>query len=154
MYILPFFTDTIHKCRLKGHFRMNKHRKSLYRKTALCAAAALPILFFLIWAIRCAREPSAVYTGAEDNNSIYYSSNPYASQENEASAPINSKTVKIYTVRIQDGRISVFEENGTAPLYTIDTPPSRLPYADRLLLEAGIRASSFEEACRLIEDYE
>ena len=133
---------------------MNKPHRSPYRKIAPGVACALPVLLFAAWIVSSSREPAAVYADTKDNNSIYYSSNAYASQENAASAPINTKTVKNYTVRIQNGRISVFEDHSDEPLYTIDTPPERLPDADRLLLTHGIRADSFEEACRLIEDYE
>ncbi len=133
---------------------MNKPHRSSYRKTALCFACALPVLLSVAWIAGTSREPKAIYADTKDNNSIYYSSNTYASQENAASMPINSKTVKNYTVRIQNGKISVFEDDSPSPLYTIDTPPERLPDADRLLLNRGIRAASFEEACRLIEDYE
>lgn len=133
---------------------MNKHHNSPYRKIALYFASALPVLLLAAWIAGTAREPKAIYADTKDNNSIYYSSNAYASQENAASVPINSKTVKNYTVRIQNGRISVFVDGDPSPLYTIDTPPERLPETDRWLLEAGIRAESFEEACRLIEDYE
>lgn len=133
---------------------MNKQGKSLYRKTALCIFSAAAVLLSVILPVFHTDEPKAIYADANDNSSVYYISNTDASQENTASLPPNSRNVKNYTVRIQDEKISIFEGNNPIPLYSIDTPPSHLPEADLLLLETGISVNTFEEACRLIEDYE
>ncbi len=133
---------------------MNERRKSLYMRTALYIAVPAFMLLSVILAVIFTGEPQAVYADTKDNSSVYYISNADASQGNTASRLPNSRNIKNYTVRIQNGKISVFEKNDPSPLYTIDTPPSRLPTADRILLEAGISAETFEEACRLLEDYE
>ena len=136
---------------------MDHHKKrrkiSLYRETApLLVLFGLLMLFLLAAAI--AKRPDAVYAEANHNDSIYYSPNPMSSQESPGPAEANSKNIKIYTVRLQEGVISIFENSTEEPLYSIDTPVSHLPAADRLLLEQGIRTDSLSAAYKLIEDYE
>lgn len=98
--------------------------------------------------------PQAVPADTNETDSVYYSSIPEASQESVSPTPANSKIIKNYVICIQDGAISIFEEGSQTPLHTIDTPPSRLPEADRRLLETGIRIDSLPAAYKLIEDYE
>ena len=98
--------------------------------------------------------PPAIPADTNETDSVYYSSIPEASQESGSPAPANSKYIKNYVICIQGDSIAIFEEGRTAALYTIDTPVSRLPETDRLLLETGIRTDSLEAAFKLIEDYE
>ena len=133
---------------------MKDHRTPLYWKIAAYIAIPMLLLLSVIPAGILTEEPESVYADTKDNSSVYYISNAQASQENTVSATPNSRNIKKYAVKIQNGKISVFEKDNPTPLYTIETPPSRLPAADRLLLEIGIQAETFEEACRLIEDYE
>ena len=133
---------------------MKDHRTPLYWKIAAYIAIPMLLLLSVIPAGILTEEPESVYADTKDNSSVYYISNAQASQENTVSATPNSRNIKKYAVKIQNGKISVFENDNPTPLYTIETPPSRLPAADRLLLETGIQAETFEEACGLIEDYE
>ena len=134
---------------------MSPKRKTL---RAVLTGKTVPWLLLLLlipcMAILLQRERSAVTAGANENISIYYSPNKTASQENETEDPGNSRNIKNYTIRLHNGAIAIFEDGSSRPLYTADTPASRLPAADRLLLENGIRAETLTEAYRMIEDYE
>ena len=137
---------------------MNIRNKLLH--SAFLREAAPWALLLLLTAILAAaaafsaREPGAVTADAKDNSSVYYSPNDTASQENLAEDPMNSRIIKNYTIRLHEGTIAIFEDENPAPLYTIETPVTHLPQADRLLLEAGIHAETLSEAYRMIEDYE
>ena len=129
------------------------------RLYTLCAAlfAAAAVLFAVT--VSALKPPAAVdAAGTGDNTIIDYTANEKTSQENESYAARNSENIQnsvpSYVVRAHEGRIAVFEGSGSAPLYTIDTPLSRLPESDRLLLEEGIPAESIADAYRIIEDYE
>lgn len=134
-------------------------RNKLLRTAFLREAAPWALLLLLtallaVAAAFSAREPGAVTADANENSSVYYSSNDTASQENEAEQPMNSRIIKNYTIRLHNDSIAIFENGNPEPLYTIDTPITHLPETDRLLLEAGIRTDSLTDAYRLIEDYE
>ena len=136
---------------------MDLHRKIL---RALFSKKAVPwvLLSFLAVtlsaAILAAPQETAVPVGAAENISIYYNSYETASQENACEDCVNSKNVQKYSIRLYEGTIAIFEENNPTPLYRADTPVSRLPAADRLLLQRGLYAETLREAYRLIEDYE
>ncbi len=60
-----------------------------------------------------------------------------------------------YTVKEYNGKISVFENGSSEPLYSLDSPFVRdLPDYDRELLTKGIKAGSDEELLRILEDYD
>ena len=59
-----------------------------------------------------------------------------------------------YTIRAFEDSVAIFKNGEPNPVYSIDTPLSRLTDADRTLLTAGIRVESLAEAYKRIEDYE
>ena len=58
-----------------------------------------------------------------------------------------------WTVGIWQGRVAVFEGEGTNPIRVMETPVSALPEADRKALEAGIRVDDPVVLAGLLEDY-
>lgn len=120
----------------------------------LVSAAVLAAATFI--ALRPPAAPAAA--GAEGNISEHYTPNEGASQENSASTAGNSENIQNsappYAVRAWGERIAVFREGDPVPLHTIDTPLSRLPEADRRLLQKGIPAETLPAALKIIEDYE
>ena len=66
-----------------------------------------------------------------------------------------STTNREYTVKEFNGKIAVFENSNTTPLYILDSPFTRdLPKADRELLQNGIKATTEEELNKILEDYD
>ncbi len=102
--------------------------------------------------------PTAVYTDVNINSPVHYSSNETASQGNASPDAANSKNIKnsevYYVIRAYEDTVAIFQSDSTAPIYTIDTPLSRLTASDRTLLAAGIRVDTLPEAYKRIEDYE
>jgi len=66
-------------------------------------------------------------------------------------APLRSETP--YTLRGYDGVICVFSD-GDVPVLSTDIVVATLRSTDRALLEQGIRANSYEEVIRLLEDFD
>ncbi len=60
-----------------------------------------------------------------------------------------------YVVKGINGKIGVFFENDTTPLYVLDGPYIRdLPEYDQKLLEQGIVADDNTELLKILEDYD
>lgn len=65
------------------------------------------------------------------------------------------KQINGYLVKEYEGKIAVFEQHGTDPVFVLDNPRIRdLPAYDRALLAVGIPVKNTEELGSLIEDYD
>ena len=122
-----------------------------YTQWAMLVTALALLLTAVAFAVRdSARD--AVHTDVSVNSPVYYSSNEMASQGNASEGAANSRNIKnsdtFYTIRAYDGTVAIFRSGDPAPVYTIDTPLSRLTEADRTLLAAGIRVETLAEAHR------
>ena len=124
-----------------------------YTQWAMLVTALALLLTAVAFAVR-----DAVHTDVSVNSPVYYSSNEMASQGNASEGAANSRNIKnsdtFYTIRAYEGTVAIFHSGDPAPVYTIDTPLSRLTEADRTLLAAGIRVETLAEAYKRIEDYE
>ena len=141
--------------------RFTAFHPDVYRKYAPWAALITAFALLVVAVVLYVRDPvpaRAPYHDAAENSSVYYSSNENASQENESDGAGNSRNFKnsepFFTVRAFDNTVAIFEGASPKPLYTIDTPLSRLTEADRELLRIGIRTETLAAAYKLIEDYE
>ncbi len=128
-----------------------------YTQWAMLVTALALLLTAVAFAVRdSARD--AVHTDVSVNSPVYYSSNEMASQGNASEGAANSRNIKnsdtFYTIRAYEGTVAIFRSGDPTPVYTIDTPLSRLTEADRTLLAAGIRVETLAEAYKRIEDYE
>ncbi|MBR2432371.1 MAG: hypothetical protein IKB23_05580 [Clostridia bacterium] len=93
---------------------------------------------------------------ATDARSKYNSLAPYvdclSKESSEATEETQSPSCSLL-IRAHNGIIGVFEENGTL-LYTVDVHIMTLPEKDRLLLEQGISAASYDELLEILGDYD
>lgn len=150
---------------------MEKLTDETYKKYTLAlligAAAALVVCAA---AFSLKRNITAVQTSAEQNLTGYYSPNTNASQENESrqTAGISSEFDKSraqqnvdktestdgnYLVTVYNGKIGVFEGGAPKPFVTADVDVYLLPQEDISILRKGIKAESFAEVKRILEDY-
>ena len=67
-------------------------------------------------------------------------------------APESSAPTVLFTVREVDGRIGIYDQNGSL-VRTLNVPVATLPRADREQLAMGITLTSQQELNALIEDY-
>ena len=131
-----------------------------FRRYTQWAALITALALLFTAAALAVREsvPDAVHTDVDINSPVQYSSNEMASQGNSTADAANSRNIKksedFYTIRAFEDSVAIFKNGEPNPVYSIDTPLSRLTDADRTLLTAGIRVESLAEAYKRIEDYE
>lgn len=83
----------------------------------------------------------AMPAGAEESSSI------------SESAPAPSAGGAAYLLRAYEGKLAVFTEDLVTPDLVFDVYVRTLPEADQKQLERGIRAGSYEDLTKLVEDY-
>lgn len=75
------------------------------------------------------------------------------SQSVSESAPAQPAGKESYLLRAYEGKLAVFTEDLVTPDLIFDVYVRTLPEYDREQLERGIRAASYEELTKLVEDY-
>ena len=67
----------------------------------------------------------------------------------------NTEDKSHYYVKEHNGKIAVFLNDGTSPIYTLDSPYVRdLPKYDQNLLQKGIFAESNTKLLEILQDYD
>lgn len=148
---------------------LEKYTDKTYKKYTLgLLIITVAALIVCAAALTLKRDAIAVQGRPEQNYTSYYSPKPSASQENgEAGAssffetekptkPKKSSAVKSesYLITIYNGKIGVYKDNEGKPFITADIDVYLLPDEDIAILRKGLKADSFSEVKRILEDYE
>lgn len=72
-----------------------------------------------------------------------------SSEQSVSEVPVEAN----YLLREYDGKLAVFTEDLVTPDLVFEVYVRTLPESDQALLQRGIRAASFDELTRLVEDY-
>lgn len=134
---------------------MNSKTKAYKRYTLFLLLTTVAALVVCAAAFALKRDAVAAQGSPEKKSAVYYTPKPASSQETPRPQPSPQASVdERYTVTVYNGRIGVFREGEATPFLTSSTDLYLLPQEDVDILKRGIRADSFTEVKRILEDYE
>ncbi|MDD5953231.1 MAG: BofC C-terminal domain-containing protein [Oscillospiraceae bacterium] len=147
-----------------------KSHKILVAILAAAAIAAVAVAIVCLVYVKTPQEnqgAAAVPDAQSHGNQIYSTANSAVSQENpeilppvspsESHSDSNSSEMSkkdAYVVKIQNGKICVFQGTSDSPIQTLDVEIQSLPAGDRTALETGISVTGKDQLRRVLEDYQ
>lgn len=132
---------------------MREQKPGDLKKPTMAAVLVTAAALLTAVAAQSLRQETALPAQGEavQTHFVYYTPNPAASQEIEASQTPAASTP--YRVGVYRGKIGVFEGDEDTPFLTADVDVYLLPEEDVALLRRGLFAHSLTEVRALLEDY-